>query len=124
MLDRLEQGETPGDQLQGIGYTVYKVRVKNSDAQRGKSGGYRVIYYVQTEEHITMLAMYSKSDQADIGAETLRRYEYKNHRGQTLHLTSSLFLNYFLFSCKSPGQRGPGLFISRWQAGVHRQRRV
>ncbi len=73
LLDRLEQGETPGDQLQGIGYTVYKVRVKNSDALRGKSGGYRVIYYVQTEEHITMLAMYSKSDQADIGAETLRR---------------------------------------------------
>lgn len=73
LLDQLEAGDTPGDQLQGVGYTVYKVRVKNSDARRGKSGGYRVIYYVQTEDSITLLAMYSKSDQADIGAETLRR---------------------------------------------------
>ena len=73
LLDQLERGEMPGDRLQGVGYTVYKVRIKNSDAQRGKSGGYRVIYYVRTEEHITLLAMYSKSDQADISAQTLRR---------------------------------------------------
>jgi hypothetical protein len=34
---QLEQGETPGDQMQGTGYAVYKVRVPNTDAQRGKS---------------------------------------------------------------------------------------
>lgn len=73
LLDQLEKGETPGDQLQGTGFTVFKARVKNSDAQRGKSGGYRVIYYVRTEDNVTLLAMYSKSDQADISTETLRR---------------------------------------------------
>ncbi len=73
LLDELEKGKTPGDQLQGTGYRVYKVRVKNTDARRGKSGGYRVIYYVKSDEHITLLAIYSKSDQADIGTDTLRR---------------------------------------------------
>ena len=81
LLDQLESGKTPGDQLQGVGYPVYKARVKNSDARRGKSGGYRVIYYLQTEESITMLAMYSKSDQVDIGVETLRRI-LGRHLGQ------------------------------------------
>lgn len=73
LLNELEKGETPGDQLQGTGFRVYKARVKNSDSQRGKSGGYRVIYYVRREENVTLLAMYSKSDQADISIETLRR---------------------------------------------------
>ncbi len=73
VLDELEQGKTPGDQIQGTGYTVYKVRVKNSDALRGKSGGYRVIYYLKSQENAILLAMYSKSDQADIGVETLNR---------------------------------------------------
>jgi mRNA-degrading endonuclease RelE of RelBE toxin-antitoxin system len=73
LLDRFYDGDLPGDQMTGVGHPVYKVRVKNRDAKKGKSGGYRVIYYVQTEDHITLLAMYSKSDQADIGAETLRR---------------------------------------------------
>ncbi|PIE41303.1 MAG: addiction module antitoxin [Gammaproteobacteria bacterium] len=73
LLEQLEAGETPGDQIQGTGYTVYKARVKNSDARRGKTGGYRVIYYIQTESSVTLLAMYSKSDQADIGVEAVRR---------------------------------------------------
>ena len=73
LLDQFAQGDVPGDQLTGVGYPVYKVRVKNSDARKGKSGGYRVIYYLKSEEAVTLLSMYSKSDQADIGAETLHR---------------------------------------------------
>ncbi len=45
VLIQLEAGETPGDRIQGLGsYRVYKARIRNSDAQRGKSGGYRVVY--------------------------------------------------------------------------------
>ena len=73
LLEQLENGETPGDQMTGTGYTVYKVRLKNSDAQRGKSGGYRVIYYLRTTESVTLLSMYSKSDQVTISAETVQR---------------------------------------------------
>ena len=39
----LESGETPGDQVQGTGLTIYKIRARNTDAQSGKSGGYRIL---------------------------------------------------------------------------------
>ena len=49
LTDVLQQGETPGDQIPGTHYTVFKVRIKNSDVAKGKSGGYRVIYYRKRE---------------------------------------------------------------------------
>ncbi|MCP4494002.1 MAG: type II toxin-antitoxin system RelE/ParE family toxin, partial [Gammaproteobacteria bacterium] len=52
---------------------LYKVRAKNSDSQRGKSGGYRIIYYLKTETHCILVAIYSKSDQGDITTEALNR---------------------------------------------------
>jgi mRNA-degrading endonuclease RelE of RelBE toxin-antitoxin system len=48
IIEQLEQGEFPGDQIPEIGYVVFKLRVRNSDTQKGKSGGYRLIYYVKT----------------------------------------------------------------------------
>lgn len=81
LLEQLKQGSTPGDKIQGIAYTVYKVRVKNSDIIKEKSGGYRVIYYVQSDTGITLLAMYSKSDQTNISTDTLRRI-LGNHSAQ------------------------------------------
>jgi len=44
VIEQLEQGELPGDQIPDIGYAVFKLRVRNSDTQKGKSGGYRLIY--------------------------------------------------------------------------------
>ncbi len=49
--------------MPGVGFTVYKARLPNRDAQRGKSGGYRVIYFVKTSERVVLIEMYSKSDQ-------------------------------------------------------------
>jgi mRNA-degrading endonuclease RelE of RelBE toxin-antitoxin system len=43
LLDKLERGQTPGTPIPGVRYPVYKIRVKNSDVPKGKSGGYRVI---------------------------------------------------------------------------------
>jgi len=71
LIEQLEAGETPGDQLQGIGHTLYKVRVKNSDAKRGKSGGYRIIYYLHTAESVLLVTIYSKTEQSDIEAAEL-----------------------------------------------------
>ena len=45
-IEEIQHGEFVGDQVQGTGYTIFKVRIRNRDASRGKSGGYRVIYYV------------------------------------------------------------------------------
>ena len=73
LADQLEAGELPGDRIQGLPHRVYKVRVKNRDVQRGKSGGYRVIYYLETDEQIVMITIYSKSDQSDIPIKTVRQ---------------------------------------------------
>jgi len=40
LLDQLRRGETPGDQVPGVGYPAYKVRIQNRDIRSGKSGGY------------------------------------------------------------------------------------
>lgn len=41
IIEQLEQGELLGDQIPGVGYAVFKLRVRNSDTQKCKSGGYR-----------------------------------------------------------------------------------
>ncbi len=68
LIERLESGELLGDQIPGMDYAVFKVRIKNSSVQRGKSGGYRVVYYLKTRNQILFVTMYSKSDQSDITA--------------------------------------------------------
>lgn len=71
--DQLEAGEVSGDRVQGLPYRVFKVRVKNTDARRGKSGGYRIIYYLETDEQIIMLTIYSKTDKSDTPIVVIRQ---------------------------------------------------
>lgn len=71
LIEQLQAGELPGDRIPGVQFEVYKVRVKNSDSQRGKSGGYRVIYYVKTSDFVILAAIYSKSEQDDIAVEEI-----------------------------------------------------
>lgn len=73
VINELKAGAILGDRITGLEDIVYKVRVKNSDNQKGKSGGYRVIYYIKTQDEIRLLAMYAKSDQANITDNSLRR---------------------------------------------------
>ncbi|WP_333276960.1 MULTISPECIES: type II toxin-antitoxin system RelE/ParE family toxin [unclassified Microcoleus] len=72
LLDELLSGNFIGDQILGTGYTVFKVRLKNSDIQKGKSGGYRVIYQLRGDTYILLVVIYSKSDQNDIPANQIR----------------------------------------------------
>ncbi|WP_333260816.1 type II toxin-antitoxin system RelE/ParE family toxin [Microcoleus sp. S13_C5] len=72
LLDELLSGNFIGDQIPGTGYTVFKVRLKNSDIQKGKSGGYRVIYQLRGDTYILLVVIYSKSDQDDIPANQIR----------------------------------------------------
>jgi mRNA-degrading endonuclease RelE of RelBE toxin-antitoxin system len=71
LIDQLQAGEVPGDQVAGIQYKIFKVRLKNSDIQKGKSGGYRVIYYLRTDTEIILITIYSKSDFSDVSNETI-----------------------------------------------------
>ncbi|SKB14197.1 conserved hypothetical protein [Planktothrix sp. PCC 11201] len=72
IIEQLEQGELPGDQIPEVGYVVFKLRVRNSDIQKGKSGGYRLIYYIKTATAIILLTIYAKSEQVDIDADDIR----------------------------------------------------
>lgn len=72
IIEELQNGTIVGDQIPNIGYTVFKVRIRNTDIQKGKSGGYRLIYYLQTTTGIILLTIYPKSEQADIDADEIR----------------------------------------------------
>ncbi len=72
VIQQLEQGELPGDPIPGVGYAVFKLRVRNRDIQKGKSGGYRLIYYIKTETRIILLTLYSKSEQSDLATDKLQ----------------------------------------------------
>ncbi|WP_414563026.1 MULTISPECIES: type II toxin-antitoxin system RelE/ParE family toxin [unclassified Anabaena] len=74
IIEQLQQGEVVGDRIAGIGeeYVVYKMRVRNSNIQKGKSAGYRLIYQVESPTSILLLTIYSKSDREDIGANEIR----------------------------------------------------
>lgn len=71
-IQRLQAGEESGDLIQHVGFTVYKVRIKNSDNNKGKSAGYRVIYYLKKDEQVFLVTLYSKSEQSDISADKIR----------------------------------------------------
>ena len=72
LFDDLESGNCPGDQISGATYTVFKVRVKNSDLQKGKSSGYRVIYQLRDKICILLVTIYSRSNEATLAASEVR----------------------------------------------------
>ncbi len=53
---------------------VRKFRIKNSDSKRGKSGSYRLLYYVEdiAKTRICLLLIYAKSDKENITSEEIR----------------------------------------------------
>ena len=61
---------------------VYKIRIKNSDNNKGKSAGYRIITYLITKNEILLVNIYSKSDIANISDEdinmTIKKYKEEN----------------------------------------------
>ena len=73
MIEALHRGETPGIQVPDTTYTVFKVRAKNTDARKGKSGGYRIIYFLPMPQKAILVTVYSKSDQSDISAARIRQ---------------------------------------------------
>jgi hypothetical protein len=55
-----------------LGKNLFKIRIRNSDAVRGKSGGYRLITFLQLKDNkLTLLYIYSKSDLSNIREKKL-----------------------------------------------------
>jgi len=72
LIEQLQVGELPGDQISGTGYTVFKVRVKNSDVRKGKSAGYRIIYQSLSPTSVLLLLIYAKSDRTDVSTKEIQ----------------------------------------------------
>jgi mRNA-degrading endonuclease RelE of RelBE toxin-antitoxin system len=72
LIEALENNQRPGDKIPNTGFDVYKVRIKNSDIGKGKSAGYRAIYYIQTGDRIILITLYAKSDQSNISSQAIR----------------------------------------------------
>jgi mRNA-degrading endonuclease RelE of RelBE toxin-antitoxin system len=73
IFDALSEGKREGDKIPGVQYDVYKVRAKNTDAKKGKSGGYRLIYQVVSAKEVTLVTIYSKTEQGDIAAKMIKQ---------------------------------------------------
>ena len=70
---QLQVGERPGDEVPDVGYAgVYKQRLRNRTAKRGKQGGFRLIYYVSQTDEIFLLLIYSKTEVKGISAQEIR----------------------------------------------------
>ena len=63
---QLQNDKRPGVKVPGTGYEVYKVRLRNPSARRGKSGGFRVIYYARLVDYVYLLTIYSKTERTDL----------------------------------------------------------
>lgn len=50
---------------------LYKVRIKNSDNNKGKSAGYRIITYARIKDEIFFVDIYSKSEMENISDEAI-----------------------------------------------------
>jgi len=61
---------------------IYKVRIKNSDNNKGKSAGYRIVTYLVTKNEILLVNIYSKNDIENISDEdidmTIKQYKKEN----------------------------------------------
>ena len=66
ILETLQAGTFPGDKISVTNYTILKLRIRNTDAQKGKSGGYRLIYQIINSSEIRLVLIYSKSDQTNV----------------------------------------------------------
>jgi len=61
-----ELNENPKSGIK-LGNNCYKIRLANSSVPTGKSGGFRVIYYyVDINDNIFLVHIYSKSDTGNI----------------------------------------------------------
>lgn len=66
-LKAFDDDTLPGEAIPEFSNRIFKDRIRNSDIQKGKSGGYRIVYYVDhTAKEVYFLCLYSKNQQENI----------------------------------------------------------
>ena len=102
IFEKLKNGELIGEQIQKTSYTVFKVRVKNSDIQKGKSGGYRVIYYVNSSTNILCILIYSKSEKDNVTATEIKKVIQEDFKVELIEYPST-------YPADEPNRRCPDI---------------
>ena len=63
-----------------LGDNCYKIRLQNTSVKKGKSGGFRVIIFLLEEDKIIrLLAIYSKSEKDSMRDEEIKKVLKKNN---------------------------------------------
>jgi len=73
LINQLQTGTLIGNKIKGSIYTLFKSRARNSDIKKGKSSGYRLIYWQKTSHHLILVTIYSKLDQSDLSPQHIQR---------------------------------------------------
>ncbi len=76
-IDQLKE-EMRNNHYRGVlvprwGPNVYKVRLTNRSARRGKRGGFRAVYVLQDSNTALFMHIYSKSDKDDASSADIQR---------------------------------------------------
>ena len=80
LIDELEENPKAGIALAN---SCYKIRLANSSIPTGKSGGFRVIYYfLDKDENVYLMSIYSKTDLQNINDEKLSQILRDNGLGR------------------------------------------
>jgi mRNA-degrading endonuclease RelE of RelBE toxin-antitoxin system len=63
-----------GDKISNTGgKNIYKARISNSSSNKGKSGGYRVIYYIKNGNNYILLTIYTKSEKENLHSKEINK---------------------------------------------------
>jgi mRNA-degrading endonuclease RelE of RelBE toxin-antitoxin system len=70
----LQVGNFSGIIVKQLNGEIYKDRIKNTSLQKGKSGGFRIVYYATiVEKEVYLLSIYSKTDKANIDIVAIQK---------------------------------------------------
>ena len=70
-LAKVQSSKIIGDAIPGGKGKLYKLRVSSSDLKRGKSGGFRVIFYLKAPSSLYPLICYFKGERGDVPIKDL-----------------------------------------------------
>lgn len=73
LMETLINNPQAGDAIPGLYNCVWKIRMASSDMKKGKSGGFRIVYYyIDKDEVIYLLDIYSKGEKEDINISDIK----------------------------------------------------
>jgi mRNA-degrading endonuclease RelE of RelBE toxin-antitoxin system len=74
LVEQLGPNPTAGVPIRGFSHRVYKLRIANPSAGRGKRGGYRLIYdWNPTTAILVLLILYTHNQKEDVLAAEIQR---------------------------------------------------